>query len=176
MVVNGWLYGWQGSTKAFLIIWRDLKVWSVLQYATWCGDTNTNVCRRGSQSSIADLQGDWLIKLSTPPVNISSNNSSIYPIYVVSLLPVRSHPWVVRMPKDELSPDTKPGGTMLCTRKIRYIKSGYVSQFEALKKLVHPNEVKNIKMTLASPEWLHLHHGMRLYLSNTLTFWWNSRW
>ncbi|KAN0076800.1 hypothetical protein V8E55_010655 [Tylopilus felleus] len=53
----------------------------------------------------------------------------------------------------------KPASTTLCTSKIRYVKSGYLPQFEALKALVHPDEVKNIKVTLAAPEWFHLRHG-----------------
>jgi len=57
----------------------------------------------------------------------------------------------------------KPAGTTLCTGKIRHVKSGYVGQFEALKKLVKEEEVKNIKLTLAAPEWFHLRHGEHAY-------------
>jgi len=43
----------------------------------------------------------------------------------------------------------------------RHVKSGYLPQFEELKKLVEPKEVKNIKMTLAAPEWyVHLRFGI----------------
>jgi len=52
---------------------------------------------------------------------------------------------------------------MLCTGKIKYVKSGYIPQFEALKKLVHPDEVKNIKLTMVAPEWFHLRHGARSF-------------
>ncbi|KAI9574167.1 UROD/MetE-like protein [Boletus coccyginus] len=55
--------------------------------------------------------------------------------------------------------NTKPASTTLCTGKIRYVKSGYIPQFEALKKLVHPDEVRNIKLTMVAPEWFHLRHG-----------------
>ncbi|KAF8837714.1 UROD/MetE-like protein [Paxillus ammoniavirescens] len=55
--------------------------------------------------------------------------------------------------------NTKPAATTLCTGKIKHVKSGYLPQFEALKALVHPEEVKNIKLTLAAPEWFHLRHG-----------------
>jgi len=55
--------------------------------------------------------------------------------------------------------DTIPASTLLCTGKIKHVKSGYVPQFEAVKKLVHPDEVRNIKITVASPEWLDMHHG-----------------
>ena len=50
---------------------------------------------------------------------------------------------------------------MLCKGKIRHVKSGYIPQFEALKKLVHPDEVKNIKLTIVTPDWLHVFHGTR---------------
>ncbi|KAI6114100.1 UROD/MetE-like protein [Pisolithus sp. B1] len=55
--------------------------------------------------------------------------------------------------------DIKRASTTLCTGKIRHVKSGYLPQFEALKALVQPEEVKNIKLTLAAPEWFHLRHG-----------------
>ncbi|KIN94234.1 hypothetical protein M404DRAFT_168788, partial [Pisolithus tinctorius Marx 270] len=55
--------------------------------------------------------------------------------------------------------DIKPAGTTLCTGKIKHVESGYLPQFEALKALVQPEEVKNIKLTLAAPEWFHLRHG-----------------
>ncbi|KAI6017798.1 hypothetical protein BKA83DRAFT_4128330 [Pisolithus microcarpus] len=47
-------------------------------------------------------------------------------------------------------PDIKPAGTMLCTGKIKHVKSGYLPQFEAL---MQPREVKNIKLTLAAACW-----------------------
>ncbi|KAF8552592.1 UROD/MetE-like protein [Imleria badia] len=59
--------------------------------------------------------------------------------------------------------NVKPASTTLCTGKIKYIKSGYVPQFESLKALVQPDEVKNIKLTLAAPEWFHLRHGEHAY-------------
>ncbi|KAF8120802.1 UROD/MetE-like protein [Boletus edulis] len=55
--------------------------------------------------------------------------------------------------------NTKPASTTLCTGKIRHVKSGYLPQFEALKALLHPDEAKNIKLTMAAPEWFHLRHG-----------------
>lgn len=62
-----------------------------------------------------------------------------------------------------LANNIKPAGTTLCTGKIRHVKSGYLPQFEALKALVQPEEVKNIKLTLAAPEWFHLRHGEHAY-------------
>ncbi|KAL7270909.1 hypothetical protein RUND412_006372 [Rhizina undulata] len=59
--------------------------------------------------------------------------------------------------------NTKPAATTLCTGKIKHVKSGYLPQFEALKALVAPEEVKNIKLTLAAPEWFHLRHGENAY-------------
>ncbi|KAI6147411.1 UROD/MetE-like protein [Pisolithus tinctorius] len=58
-----------------------------------------------------------------------------------------------------LANNIKPAGTTLCTGKIKHVESGYLPQFEALKALVQPEEVKNIKLTLAAPEWFHLRHG-----------------
>ncbi|KAL4073167.1 hypothetical protein V8B97DRAFT_2033573 [Scleroderma yunnanense] len=55
--------------------------------------------------------------------------------------------------------NTKPANTVLCTGKIKHVKSGYLPQLEALKALVRPEEVRNIKLTLAAPEWFHLRHG-----------------
>ncbi|KAH0603787.1 uncharacterized protein H6S33_007446 [Morchella sextelata] len=57
----------------------------------------------------------------------------------------------------------KPASTTLCTGKIKHVKSGYLPQFEALKALVEPSEVKNIKLALAAPEWYHLRHGENAY-------------
>ncbi|KAF8251110.1 UROD/MetE-like protein [Wilcoxina mikolae CBS 423.85] len=51
-----------------------------------------------------------------------------------------------------LAENTKPAGTTLCTGKIKHVKSVYLPQFEELKKFIEPEEVKNIKMTLAAPE------------------------
>jgi len=65
--------------------------------------------------------------------------------------------------------NTKPATTMLCTGKIRWVKSGYVPQFEALAKLIHPHEVKNIKLTMTAPEWLHPHHGEHAFKPEVYT-------
>ncbi|RPA89829.1 UROD/MetE-like protein [Choiromyces venosus 120613-1] len=62
-----------------------------------------------------------------------------------------------------LAEDTKPAATTLCTGKIKHVKSGYLPQFNELKKLVKPEEVKNLKFTLAAPEWYHLRHGENAY-------------
>ncbi|KAI5793065.1 UROD/MetE-like protein [Geopyxis carbonaria] len=62
-----------------------------------------------------------------------------------------------------LAENTKPAATTLCTGKIKHVKSGYLPQFEAMKKYAKPEEVKNIKMTLAAPEWFHLRHGEHAY-------------
>ncbi|KAG8217972.1 UROD/MetE-like protein [Butyriboletus roseoflavus] len=65
--------------------------------------------------------------------------------------------------------NTKPATTTLCTGKIKYVESGYIPQFEALKELVHPDEVKNIKITLAAPEWFHLRHGEHAFVPGVYT-------
>ncbi|KAI5820253.1 UROD/MetE-like protein [Pyronema omphalodes] len=62
-----------------------------------------------------------------------------------------------------LAENTKPAATTLCTGKIKHVKSGYLPQFQELAKMVAPEEVKNIKMTLAAPEWFHLRHGEHAY-------------
>ncbi|KAI6001998.1 hypothetical protein EDD15DRAFT_2473063 [Pisolithus albus] len=59
-----------------------------------------------------------------------------------------------------LANNIKPAGTTLCTGKIKRSKSGYLPQFEAL---VRPREIKNIKLTLAAPEWFHLRHREHAY-------------
>ncbi|GAA6016773.1 hypothetical protein JCM10207_003247 [Rhodosporidiobolus poonsookiae] len=53
----------------------------------------------------------------------------------------------------------QPADTMLCTGKIQRTKFAYGPEFEFLKASVKPEEVKNIKITLAAPEWYHLRHG-----------------
>jgi hypothetical protein len=64
--------------------------------------------------------------------------------------------------------NTKPAATTLCTSKIKHVKSGYLPQFEEMKKFVAPEEVKNIKMTLAAPEWFHLRHGRPQYTKRVI--------
>ncbi|GAA5929561.1 uncharacterized protein JCM15063_004186 [Sporobolomyces koalae] len=53
----------------------------------------------------------------------------------------------------------KPGDTMICTGKLVRNKPMYRPEFEYLKSIVQPDEVKNVKLTLAAPEWYHLRHG-----------------
>ncbi|BGP26868.1 hypothetical protein JCM10295v2_005830 [Rhodotorula toruloides] len=53
----------------------------------------------------------------------------------------------------------KPGDTMICTGKLVRNKPMYRPEFDYIKTLVKPEEVKNIKLTLAAPEWYHLRHG-----------------
>ncbi|GFF83190.1 uncharacterized protein YxjG [Aspergillus udagawae] len=52
----------------------------------------------------------------------------------------------------------KPGETVICTGKIRHVGSTYVDQFKHLASLVAPEEVKNVKLTLAAPNWYHLRY------------------
>ncbi|EPS30225.1 hypothetical protein POX_b02765 [Penicillium oxalicum] len=52
----------------------------------------------------------------------------------------------------------KPGETVLCTGKIKHVGSTYVDQFKYLASLVPQNEVKNLKITLAAPNWYHLRY------------------
>ncbi|EJU05314.1 UROD/MetE-like protein [Dacryopinax primogenitus] len=53
----------------------------------------------------------------------------------------------------------KGGETYLCTGKIKRTKPCYVPWFLALAKDVAPEEVKNIKIAMAAPEWYHLRHS-----------------
>ncbi|KAK1141660.1 hypothetical protein N8T08_008924 [Aspergillus melleus] len=52
----------------------------------------------------------------------------------------------------------KPGETVLCTGKIKHVGSTYVDEFKYLASLVAPEEVKNLKLTLAAPNWYHLRY------------------
>ncbi|KAF3387207.1 putative protein YxjG [Penicillium rolfsii] len=52
----------------------------------------------------------------------------------------------------------KPGETVLCTGKIKHVGSTYVDQFKYLASLVPKDEVKNLKITLAAPNWYHLRY------------------
>ena len=76
------------------------------------------------------------------------------------------------------SPAKKPGDTMLCNGKLvrdkpmyrpEYVLSAlapkkvpltirFRGRFEYLASLVKPEEVRNLKITLAAPEWYHLRH------------------
>ncbi|PGH07593.1 hypothetical protein AJ80_07982 [Polytolypa hystricis UAMH7299] len=52
----------------------------------------------------------------------------------------------------------KPAPSCVCTRKIKHVGSTYVDQFSYLKSLVPPEEVKNLKLTVAAPNWYHLRY------------------
>ncbi|KAF8545470.1 UROD/MetE-like protein [Trichophaea hybrida] len=65
--------------------------------------------------------------------------------------------WYVPDIRAFLAENTKPAGTTLCTGKIKHVKSGYLPQFEELKKF------KNIKMTLDAPEWYFYPGGEHAY-------------
>lgn len=52
----------------------------------------------------------------------------------------------------------KPGETVVCTGKIKHVGSSYVDHFNYLKSLVPDKQVKNIKLTLAAPNWYHLRY------------------
>ncbi|KAK6950591.1 hypothetical protein Daesc_007115 [Daldinia eschscholtzii] len=48
----------------------------------------------------------------------------------------------------------KPGETIVCVGKIKHVGSAYLSDWNYLKKLVPPERVKDLKITLAAPECL----------------------
>ncbi|KAJ6141223.1 hypothetical protein N7470_010119 [Penicillium chermesinum] len=52
----------------------------------------------------------------------------------------------------------KPGETVICTGKIKHVGSTYIDQFKYLTTQVPPNEVKNLKITLAAPNWYHFRY------------------
>lgn len=52
----------------------------------------------------------------------------------------------------------QPGESVVCTGKIKHVGSTYVDQFKYLANLVPPEEVKNIKLTLAAPNWYHMRY------------------
>ncbi|GAA6054371.1 hypothetical protein JCM3770_003342 [Rhodotorula araucariae] len=58
---------------------------------------------------------------------------------------------------------SRPGDTMVCTGKLVRNKPMYRPEFEYVASLVKPEEVKNVKITLAAPEWYHLRHGEHAY-------------
>lgn len=52
-----------------------------------------------------------------------------------------------------------PGATVVCNGKIKHTgKSTYLPAFEFLKKTIAPDQVKNIKITCAAPNWYHLRY------------------
>ncbi|KAF7588162.1 hypothetical protein BBP40_006099 [Aspergillus hancockii] len=52
----------------------------------------------------------------------------------------------------------KPGESVICTSKIKHTHSTYVDEFKYLASVVPPEEVKNLKITLAAPNWYHLRY------------------
>ncbi|KAE8146362.1 UROD/MetE-like protein [Aspergillus avenaceus] len=52
----------------------------------------------------------------------------------------------------------KPGESVFCTGKIKHVGSTYIDEFKYVASLVPPEEVKNIKLTLAAPNWYHLRY------------------
>jgi len=63
--------------------------------------------------------------------------------------------------------DFKKADSFMCTSKIKRTKPcAYGAEFERLKSLVKPEEVKSIKITMAAPEWFHLRHGQYAYPSD----------
>ncbi|KAI1336666.1 5-methyltetrahydropteroyltriglutamate-homocysteine methyltransferase [Xylariaceae sp. FL0016] len=52
----------------------------------------------------------------------------------------------------------KPGETIVCTGKIKHVGSSYLSDWNYLKKRVPAEMVKELKITLAAPEWYHLRY------------------
>ena len=57
----------------------------------------------------------------------------------------------------------KPGDTMVCKEKLVRRKAMYRPEFEYVASLVPADEVKNVKITVAAPEWYHLRHGEHSY-------------
>ncbi|KAJ6093202.1 hypothetical protein N7486_008491 [Penicillium sp. IBT 16267x] len=53
----------------------------------------------------------------------------------------------------------KAGETVICTGKIKHVGSTYVDQFKYLASQVPADQVKNLKITLAAPNWYHLRYA-----------------
>ena len=52
----------------------------------------------------------------------------------------------------------KPAESVICTGKIKHVGSTYTAQFDYLKSLVPADEVKNLKLTIAAPNWYHMRY------------------
>ncbi|KAI1162863.1 5-methyltetrahydropteroyltriglutamate-homocysteine methyltransferase [Nemania serpens] len=52
----------------------------------------------------------------------------------------------------------KPGETIVCTGKIKHVGSSYLPDWNYLKNRVSADRVKDLKITLAAPEWYHLRY------------------
>ncbi|KAI0192503.1 5-methyltetrahydropteroyltriglutamate-homocysteine methyltransferase [Astrocystis sublimbata] len=52
----------------------------------------------------------------------------------------------------------KPGESIVCTGKIKHVGSSYLKDWNYLKNLVPADRVKDLKITLAAPEWYHLRY------------------
>lgn len=52
----------------------------------------------------------------------------------------------------------EPGETVVCTGKIKHVGSSYVDDFKFVARLLKPEEVKNIKVTLPAPNWYHMRY------------------
>ncbi|KAH8671627.1 5-methyltetrahydropteroyltriglutamate-homocysteine methyltransferase [Xylariales sp. PMI_506] len=52
----------------------------------------------------------------------------------------------------------KPGESIVCTGKIKHKGSSYLADWEFLKALAPADRVKELKITLAAPEWYHLRY------------------
>ncbi|KAI5474458.1 hypothetical protein MNV49_003249 [Pseudohyphozyma bogoriensis] len=61
------------------------------------------------------------------------------------------------------SPAAKPGSTWVCKSKLKREGPMYRPQFEALAAKVPKDAVKNLKITLAAPQWYHLRHLEHAY-------------
>ncbi|KAH8896511.1 methyltetrahydropteroyltriglutamate-homocysteine s-methyltransferase [Thozetella sp. PMI_491] len=61
----------------------------------------------------------------------------------------------------------KPGESIVCTGKIKHKGSTYLHQWNYLKSLLSPEQVKEAKLTLPAPEWYHLRYQAgRAYLKD----------
>ncbi|KAI0521950.1 5-methyltetrahydropteroyltriglutamate-homocysteine methyltransferase [Xylaria bambusicola] len=52
----------------------------------------------------------------------------------------------------------KPGESVVCTGKIKHKGSSYLKDWNYLKNLVPADRVKDLKITLAAPNWYHLRY------------------
>ena len=52
----------------------------------------------------------------------------------------------------------KPGESIVCTGKIKHKGSTYLREWNYLKSLLSPEQIKEAKLTLPAPEWYHLRY------------------
>lgn len=58
-----------------------------------------------------------------------------------------------------LESNHKPGESIVCTGKIKHVRSAYLPEWNYVKSLLPPEKVKEAKLTLPAPEWYHMRYN-----------------